>query len=145
MFNCPIIGFFNFFIRRHLKSWLLSLVAFRSLVFDIYTSWDCAGVEGTSLLLAPFSLCPHFCFKIKLTKFSPVLSDPFLFRYSRLLLKSALRLIFLYIIKSNLASLLICKSSSLTSNALLLKLSLRRTIDDILTVRVFVLTLFATS
>ena len=52
---------------------------------------------------------------------------------------------FLCVMKSNLASLHIIASSSLTSNALLLKLSFRRTTPDILAVQVFVLMPFATS
>ena len=73
---------------------------------------------------------------MKLAKFLPILSEPFLFRCSLLLLKSALGLMFLCIMKSNLASLDLLESSSLTSKALLLKLLFRGTIPYILTVGV---------
>ena len=52
---------------------------------------------------------------------------------------------FLCVMESNLASLHIFESSSLTFNALLLKLSFHESIPDILTVRVLVLMPFATS
>ena len=68
-----------------------------------------------------------------------------MFRCSQLLFKSALRLMFLCVMKSSLASLYIFESLPLTSNALLLKLSFRGTILDIMTVPVFVLMAFATS
>ena len=99
----------SIFVRRYLKLSFSSLVAFWSLVSDVYTSSDCVGVEGKSLLFTKFSVGPHLYFKTKLSKFLPLLSDPFLFRCSLLLLNSALRLMFLWVMKSNLASLDILK------------------------------------
>ena len=72
--------------------------------------------------------------KIKLTKFSPILLDYF-----------SIDVVCFYVMKSNLASLHIFASSSLTSNTLLLKLPFRGTVPDILTLRVSVVMPFSTS
>ena len=58
---------------------------------------------------------------MKLIKFLPILSEPFLFKCSLLSFKSVIGLMLLCFIKSNLVSLHIFKFSLLTYNALLFK------------------------
>ena len=108
------------------------LPALASLVSDIIFLlewWD--RIEGTSSHFTQFSLSSHLYYlRIKLIMF---LSKPFLFRCTLQLFKSILELMPISIMNFNLASLNTCKSSSLTSNALLLRLSFPGTIPDILT------------